>query len=229
MATQNSEDYLRCIFKLQTDAADVPTSRIAAAMGVTQPSVTDMIQRLAGDGLLQYKRYGGVRLTKEGMKIALRVTRRHRLWEMFLVRILDFTWDEVDGIANLLEHATPPELEARIDALLGYPTVDPHGEPIPTKDGVVTEPANIPLSYMQANQSATVVRVRDNPDALKQLSSLGIGLKKRLRVISVAPFDGSMSVRIGSKDAFLSKELASNVFVQPEKPEKTVKHGERKR
>src|SRR5579872_4456377 len=104
MATQNSEDYLRCIFKLQTGDTGVPTSSIAAAMGVTQPSVTDMIQRLSGEGYLQYKRYGGVRLTKEGMKIALRVTRKHRLWEMFLVRILDFSWDEVHELANLLEH-----------------------------------------------------------------------------------------------------------------------------
>ncbi|HZV12648.1 MAG TPA: metal-dependent transcriptional regulator, partial [Candidatus Kapabacteria bacterium] len=135
-------------------------------------------------------------------------------------------WDEVHELANLLEHATPPVLEARIDALLGYPTVDPHGDPIPTKDGVVAAQTDIPLSYVQANRSATVVRVRDNPNALKQLSSLGIELKKKIRVVSVAPFDGSMSVRIGNKDVFLSKELAANVFVQQEK---SAAQDERKR
>lgn len=223
MAKQSSEDYLRCIYKLQTGEKEVQTSRIAIALGFTMPSVTDMLQKLAHDGLVEYKRYGGARLTKKGMRVAVDVTRRHRLWEMFLVRILNFTWDEVHDIANLLEHVTPPVLEERMDALLGYPTVDPHGEPIPTKEGVVAAQSEIPLSYLQANQSAIVSRAIDDPASLKQLSALGIALKKSIRIIGIAPIDGSMIVRIGNKEIFLPRELAAHIFVQLEGQVKTEK------
>lgn len=214
MATQNSEDYLRSIYKLQHGDEAVATSRIAAALGIRPPSVTDMVQRLAHDGLVQYQRYNGVRLTAAGRRLALGVTRRHRLWEMFLVRTLNFSWDEVHVVADLLEHATPPLLESRIDEFLGHPSVDPHGDPIPSIHGALPPSTGVCLNALPAGAHATVVRVvDDSPEALQMLAQLGIQLNRKLKVINVAEYDGSLHVRIGTRQAFLSKELAAIIYV----------------
>jgi len=215
MPTQNSEDYLRCIYKLQQGDDAVATSRIAAALGITAPSVTDMVQRLAHDGLVQYRKYGGVRLTPAGRRVALGVTRRHRLWEMFLVRTLNFSWDEVHTVADLLEHVTPEILESRIDEYLGHPELDPHGDPIPSKLGVVPKSTSVCLASLPVGSAATVVRVVDDrPEALQMLAKIGIKLATKIQILDLAAFDGSMMIRLGTRKEFLSKDLAATIFVK---------------
>ncbi len=218
MATQNAEDYLRAIYKIQEEHGTVSTKRIADDMGVTMPSVTDMVQKLSRAGLVAYRRYRGVALTDEGRREALRVTRRHRLWEMFLTKTLDFRWDEVHAFADLLEHATPAALEERIDKFLGRPARDPHGEPIPARDGSVRGAQGTPLATQERGAVVTVERVRDTgPAALRQLARAAIRPGATVRVVDVAAFDGSMRVRVGARVHFLSRDLAALVFVVPAK------------
>jgi DtxR family Mn-dependent transcriptional regulator len=216
MATQNAEDYLRTIYKLQEEHGTVATKRIAEELGITMPSVTDMVQKLSRSGLVAYRRYRGVRLTDEGMREALRVTRRHRLWEMFLARTLSFRWDEVHEYADLLEHVMPAALEERIDKFLGRPARDPHGEPIPAIDGTVPSARGVPLTSVEPGVAVRVERVRDaGPGPLRLLAKAHIVPGGAFKVINTTPFDGSMRVRVGTKTYFLTRELATLVFVTP--------------
>lgn len=215
MPTANTEDYLRCIYKLQLGDEPVATSEIAAALKIKAPSATDMVQRLAQNGLVHYRRYGGVRLTPAGKRLALSITRRHRLWEMFLVRTLNFSWDEVHALADLLEHVTPESLEDRIDAFLGRPAADPHGDLIPSKSGALPRRHEVCLADCPVGTKGTVVRVADeNAAALQMLSHHEIKLARVLSVTAIAPYDGSMQLKMGTRQIFLSRELASTIFVR---------------
>ncbi len=217
MASENVEDYLKSIYKLQEGGGRVSTSSLSERLGVSAPSVTEMIKRLADDGILTYTPYKGVELTTEGRKKALKILRRHRLWELFLVEVLHYPWHEIHDEADRLEHFTSERLERRLDETLGFPRKDPHGDVIPTIDGSIERVEYRSLSEVISGETVTVARVNDaNAQVLQYASRLGIGLKRRIRVKEHVEFDGSLRVTIGRKEQFVSAKLAENIFVEEE-------------
>lgn len=216
MQTRSIEDYIKGIYKLQNKEKPVSTSVLAKYLGIGDGSVTDMLKKLSGKKLVRYEPYQGVTLTEAGRRLAMTMVRRHRIWEMFLVRYLGYAWDEVHDEAERLEHATSDEMERRLDALLGYPSVDPHGDPIPTPDGKIHGTISLPLSEFDNGDRVVILRVSDDhPEILQHASKLGLTLAADLEIRDKTPFDGSMIVRIGRKDRFISRRVAESIFVEP--------------
>lgn len=223
MISHAVEDYLKAIYELAEAAGKVSTSALAERLRVQPGSVTGMLQKLAEgqEGqppLVNYERHKGVTLTRAGRKIALEVIRHHRLIELYLSTALGYDWDQVDAEAEKLEHVISEELEDRISAMLGHPTHDPHGDPIPAKDGSVSPLSQVPLSDVDAGQSARVARVRDDdPALLRYLGELGLVPGAMLTVTDRAPFNGPIHVRVsGGDDApshALGREVTDKVFV----------------
>lgn len=214
MANQSTEDYIKGVYKLQKNGKSVTTSELAEHLGLADASVTDMVKKLSMKKLLTHTPYRGVELTEDGRRLATKMMRRHRLWEMFLVKFLGYTWDAVHEEAERLEHVTSDEMELRLDRTLGYPRLDPHGDPIPTADGVVDAPALTVLSDVKEGDEVKIIRVSDDDAMLLQHAArLGLVLNKKLHIKEKLSFDGSMKVRIGNKDHFISKQLADAVFV----------------
>ncbi len=219
MISHATEDYLKAIYELAEDYDKVSTSALADKLEVAPASVTGMLQKLAEakPRLVNYERHHGVTLTPAGRKIALEIIRHHRLIEAYLAAELGYGWDQVDAEAEKLEHVISEEFEDRIAARLGDPTHDPHGDPIPAKDGTVSEQSRTTLSQAQAGQIARVARVRDDdPALLRYLAELGIIPDARLTIADKAPFDGPLHVRVGEerKAHALGKEVTDNVFVE---------------
>lgn len=215
MASENVEDYLKSIYKLQEGGGRVSTSSLSEWLGVSAPSVTEMIKKLADEGILTYAPYKGVELTAEGRKRALKILRRHRLWELFLVEVLNYPWHEIHDEADRLEHFTSEKLERRLDEALGFPRKDPHGDVIPTIDGSIESVEYRSLSEVESGKTVTVARVNDaSSQVLQYASRLGIGLKKKIKVKEHIEFDGSLRVEIGRKEQFVSAKLAENIFVE---------------
>ncbi|MFO7168036.1 MAG: metal-dependent transcriptional regulator [Chloroflexota bacterium] len=208
------EDYLKTIYDIQREQGKVATTVLAERLGLTPASVTGMIKKLASMHLLEHERYQGVVLTEAGEKIALEVIRHHRLIERYLAEALGVPWDKVHEEADRWEHVLSEEMEDRIDAALGYPTTDPHGAPIPSRDGTMAEPVRERLSDLQAGQSATIAEVSDHDSAmLRYLGELGLYPGARIEVLAVAPFGGPLTVRLGSNEHALGREVASFVSV----------------
>lgn len=215
MITQEREDYLKTIYKIELEESPVRTTAIAKALGVEPASVTGVIKRLAELDLLEHQPYKGVILTPSGRKIALSVIRRHRLVELYLTQSLGYSWDEVHDEAERLEHAVSDKFIERIAAILGHPASDPHGSPIPTKDGTVAPRVGHPLSTLVAGQSGMVARVNDDdPALLRYLSTLGIQPGSEVRVRDVAPYGGPIHVRIDNSEHDIGIEAASHVFIE---------------
>ena len=216
MPTPNIEDYLKQIYKLQSTEKRVSTSSLAGRLSIAPASVTDMVKKLSEQGFLRHTPYRGVELTEKGRKHALRIVRRHRLWEVLLVELLGFPWDEIDREAERLEHSTSEQLERKIDEVLGHPKTDPHGDPIPTEDGELKEASLKSLADIELGQSCRIRRVSDaSPEVLKYVAKLGLSLKKRIVVKERVEFDGSLLVGIGSQECYVSQKLAHNIFVEP--------------
>lgn len=214
MLSEQVENYLKGIYELQSGPGKVSTSLLSERLGVSSASVTEMIQRLADENMVDYTPYRGVALTPEGQQQALRIVRRHRLWELFLVEVLGFSWDEIHDEAERLEHFTSERLEQRIDALLGHPRIDPHGHVIPSPDGLISSEAHPLLADAPAGSAVTVARVSDtNPEILQYLSKLGIGIGTSIDVVERISFDGSLRVRVGGSEQFISERLAQHVSV----------------
>ncbi len=208
------EDYIKNIYKLHEEMDKVSTSSLAGALNISAASVTDMIRKLSDRGLIRYEPYQGVELTDRGRTMALQTLRRHRLWEMFLVDFLGYTWDEVHEEAEKLEHITSENLEDRIDMALGYPTHDPHGHPIPTKNGEIVEDDHPSLADLGFDENGVVVRVHDtSPSLLQHMTTLGIRIGSRVTVLEIVEFDGSMRLRVDSDEVFVSRQVARNIFV----------------
>jgi DtxR family Mn-dependent transcriptional regulator len=208
------EDYLKAIYKLQAGTGKVSTSALAERLGVTAPSVTSMISRLAELGLVRHDRYRGVRLTESGTRAALEVIRHHRLWELFLATTLDIPIDQLHAEAERLEHTLSDELEERIDAVLGHPRRDPHGDPIPTREGTLIEDNARPLSTLDPGTEGTVSRVPDSDAAfLRYLTELGLVPGRRVRVAETAPIAGTLIVETGGERHAVSSTLASRILV----------------
>jgi DtxR family Mn-dependent transcriptional regulator len=208
------EDYLKTIYMLRERAGAASTTGIAAALQVTPASVTGMIKKLAELKLVRHAPYQGVELTRSGEKIALEMVRHHRLLELFLMEALGYTWDEVHAEAHALEHVISEDFEERMAARLGYPTIDPHGHPIPAKDGTVTVFKERALLSMQPGESAQITHVNDNhAEMLRYAASLGLMPATRLTLIDVEPFGGSLRVKIGKVEKSIGRELAAQIFV----------------
>ncbi|MBI3242739.1 MAG: metal-dependent transcriptional regulator [Chloroflexi bacterium] len=213
------EDYLKAIYELQEDTGKVSTNALAEKLAVAPASVTGMIKKLAEDRprLVDYEKHRGVTLTAAGRKIALEVIRHHRLLELYLHQALGYSWDQVDAEAEKLEHVISEDFEDRICALMGNPEVDPHGDPIPTKDGVIADPAGEPLTNLAPGQTARVARVRDDdPALLRYLAELGIIPDALVIIADKAPFDGPLHVRVGNRadSHALGKQVTNQIFVE---------------
>src|SRR5258708_32913718 len=209
------EDYLKAIYELAEDSGHVSTSALVARLGRKAPSVTMMLQKLADQEprLIDYERHHGVSLTPAGAQIALEIIRHHRLIELYLAEALGYQWDKVDAEAEQLEHVISEEFEDKISAMLGDPTVDPHGDPIPAKDGRVAPLSRLTLSEVEAGQLARVVRVRDDdPALLRYLAELGIVPEAVVKVAGRAPFDGPIHVMIGQQQHALGRSVTDSVF-----------------
>jgi DtxR family Mn-dependent transcriptional regulator len=209
-----TEDYLKTIYMLRERSGAASTTAIAAALGVTPASVTGMIKKLAEMKLVRHAPYQGVELTRSGEKIALEIVRHHRLLELFLMEALGYTWDEVHAEADVLEHVISEEFEERMAARLRYPTIDPHGDPIPAKDGTFAARKERALLSLQAGQSAQITHITDtNSEMLRYAASLGLAPRTRLTLLEAEPFGGSLRVKIGKAEKSIGRELAAQIFV----------------
>jgi DtxR family Mn-dependent transcriptional regulator len=210
------EDYLKAIYLLQQRSEQVTTSLLAEQLGGLRPgSVTGMIKKLAEMQLVSHMPYYGVRLTPAGERIALEVIRHHRLIELYLVEALGYSWDEVHDDADQLEHVISEKLEARIAARLGHPTFDPHGDPIPTLEGVMPDSGGTCIADMPPGASGRVVRVsQQQAERLRYLADLGLVPGADLAVVASAPVDGPVSVQIGGQVHPVDRRLARTIFVE---------------
>ena len=212
--THAIEDYLKFIFKLQASGEKVTTSAIAERMHVSAASVTSMIKKLAEANLLTHTPYHGVDLTPGGKKIALEIIRHHRLLELYLADTLGFSWDTVDKEAERLEHVISEEFEAKIDKALGNPTIDPHGSSIPTENGDMDQVDCVQLSSLQKGRRAIIRQVSDrDPDMLRYMASIGLHLETPVEVIDRAPFNGPVTIGVGTDQHAIGLELADHIFV----------------
>jgi len=210
------EDYLKAIYKLQHEGEAASTGAVARTLGISPASVTNMAKRLAEMGLVEYESYQGVTLTAAGTKIALEVIRHHRLLELYLKEIMDYSWEQLHEEAERLEHHISEEFESKLDELLGYPTHDPHGHPIPTRDGTVDEMATHVLADLDAGQHAIISHLNDDdPALLHHLEERGLLPGRALEVIRREPFEGPMSIRIDGDEQLVGQVVAKSVFVQP--------------
>jgi DtxR family transcriptional regulator, Mn-dependent transcriptional regulator len=215
---QAIEDYLKTIYTLAEAESPVSTSRIAEARQVKPASATSMIQRLARLNLVHYEKHYGVSLTEAGQAIALEVIRHHRLIELYLMEALNFTWDEVHEQADILEHVISEKLEERIAAALGYPTVDPHGDPIPSKEGTVASVRTRRLASLSPGETAVISRVPDdaNSELLRYLAELGLVPGATVMVTDVAPFQGPIALKIDGLERSIGHSVARAVLVELE-------------
>ncbi len=213
--THAMEDYLKAIYNLQTQHEKVTTQAIAEWLNIQSPSVTNMVKRLADLNLLEHTPYRGVVLTASGERAALEVVRHHRLLELYLADALGYSWDEVHAEAERLEHSISEEFEARIDRALGYPTTDPHGDPIPSAEGNIEPLADVHLSDLAEGDEATVERVWDrDPEMLRYLGGLGLYPHAHVEILERFPFDGPLRIRVFDQEHIIGRDLATAVRVR---------------
>ena len=211
--SQTAEDYLKEIYKLEVVRGRATTSALAERLGVSPPSVTSMLKKLAALKLVVHERYRGVTLTTAGRKAAIEVIRHHRLLEQYLAETLGMPIDEVHAEADRLEHVLSEELEARIDQTLGYPTHDPHGDPIPDAALNVGDERLRPLHALEPGERSTVRRVPDDTALLRYLLELGLLPGASVEVVHVAPFDGPITVSSEGAQHAIAYELAAQIGV----------------
>lgn len=212
--SQASEDYLKAIHYLQIIDEKVSTSAIAERLGVAQASVTGMIKKMAEMKLVEHSPYQGVTLTAAGEKIALEIIRHHRLLELYLAEAMGYSWDKVHDEAEKLEHVISEEFEEKIDEFLGRPTADPHGAPIPTKDGQMPVLQGFALSQAVVGDRVVVRMVSDrDAEKLRYLGNIGLYPNCEITVLEKAPFNGPMHIRLNETSYHLGLELAAMIFV----------------
>ena len=216
MFTLSEENYLKAIYHLELDTGKgVSTNAIAKKLETKASSVSDIIKKLSEKDVVVYKKYKGVTLTVFGKKIAASIVRKHRLWEVFLVEKLNFSWDEVHDVAEQLEHIKSPKLVNQLDIFLGFPSHDPHGDPIPDKDGDLKTIEKSLLSTLEKNETGVCVGVNDSSsEFLKFLDKKEITLGKQIRVLEKEDFDDSLSIQIDGKKLSISNKIANNLYVQ---------------
>ncbi len=214
--TYAEENYLKAIFQLSEEGKKgVSTNDVSGEMKTKPASVSDMLRKLGEKGVIEYRKYYGVHITEEGKKLALQTIRKHRLWEVFLVEKLKFSWDEVDEVAHELEHVKSRLLIQRLDEYLGYPKFDPHGDPIPDEYGDVRARPRLPINELQVNETGQIVAVKDSSAAfLRYLDKVGAYIGARIKILEKVEFDGSVEILVDNKKSlFMSKEVAANILV----------------
>ena len=211
------ENYLKAILKLSgSPDGTVSTNAIAAQLETSAASVTDMLKKLSDKELITYQRYKGALLTDEGQRVATMLVRKHRLWEVFLVQSLGMTWDEVHEIAEELEHIQSDRLIDRLDAFLGRPKFDPHGDPIPNAQGKYTLRAQLPLTELKPGQEGVVIGVReDDTSFLKHLNDKGLTIGKSITILSNDEYDNTLRVSVDDLELNLSGKVARNILIKP--------------
>lgn len=215
MSSPSIEDYIKGIYKARLETDEVTTQDLAARVGVSAPAVSKMLKRLTELRLVEHIPYQGVCLTPAGEKMALEIIRHHRLLELYLVQALGYGWDEVHAEAERLEHHISEEFEDRIDALLGHPAACPHGDPIPTRDGVVPPVSRHTLAQQQTPAALTIRRVRDeDAELLRHLKKLGLLPGTAIEFVEQEPFGGAYVVRVGGEEVRVAPQAAEQIFVE---------------
>jgi DtxR family Mn-dependent transcriptional regulator len=212
------EDYLKAIYELESRGTAAETNAIAEMLHIAPASVSGMIRRLADQGLITHERYHGANLTAAGRRAALKTLRRHRVIEAYLTSALGYSWDRVHDEAERLEHAASDELIDRMAAAIGEPETDPHGAPIPARDGTLEERAAVSLATLQPGDSAKVARVSDkDAERLRYLAELGMMPGATVQVIAREPYGGPIALRVGSSSKTIGPELAEAILVEPKR------------
>jgi DtxR family Mn-dependent transcriptional regulator len=217
LSQRTLEEYLETIGALEERESPVSTSSIAQGMGLSLASVSEMLRRLANKGLVAYTPYGGTNLTEEGQRRFLRLTRRHRLWEVFLNRYLGIGWEDVYHHACSLEHATTDLVTEKLAEFLGNPEFCPHGSPIPRSHLKRPGHAGITMANLEVGQSARILSViiERNPEFLRYLTSLGLIPGATTKILEKAPYDGTLTVEVNNSSKAVGREAASLIIVKP--------------
>jgi DtxR family Mn-dependent transcriptional regulator len=215
MKNISKEDYLSTIYKAADSDGIIKANQIAESLSVSRAAVTDMLRKLSNDGYVNYERYKEIKLTKDGENYARNMVRRHRIWELFLHQVVGLPWDKVHDEAHKLEHGSSDELINRMEEMLDFPEFDPHGDPIPDKNGKLPKSTNgVPLSTIKPGNKVKVNRVHDfDSSFLKYISKIGIELNKEINVSDILEFDNSLMIHIDKKEISISSKLAANIFV----------------
>jgi DtxR family Mn-dependent transcriptional regulator len=216
MATISKENYLKAIYGLTSlNGERIPASSLAQELEVSNAAVTEMANKLSKQGFIDYEKYRGIKILEKGRKLAINVLRKHRLWEIFLIETLGLNWGEVHDEAERLEHGTTNFLIDKIDEYLDYPKADPHGAPVPNKDGSFrTEITDFPMADCKKGQSYKISRVRDkNIELIKYLSQINISLNKKIIIEDKLSFDNSIIVSIEGVKHSLSEKLVEHIFL----------------
>ena len=216
MITLAEENYLKAILVISLDTNErASTNAIADEISTSAASVSDMLKKLQEKELIKYEKYKGVELSEKGNNLATSIIRKHRLWETFLVNKLDFNWGEVHDVAEQLEHIKSVELVDRLDSFLGFPKFDPHGEPIPTKDGDIPTTNTIPLNELEAGTKGKVMGVTlDEKSFLDYLTKLNISIGTKIELLEKISFDQSLSVKIENTNQHISNDVARNLLIK---------------
>ena len=215
MKNISKEDYLSVIYKSADDNGEIKANQIAEQLNISAAAVTDMLRKLSQEGYVNYKRYKGTKLTKSGEEYARSMVRRHRIWELFLHQVVGLPWDKVHDEAHNLEHSASDELINRMEEMLDFPEYDPHGDPIPDKNGKLPKGnSGVPLSTVDPGKKVRVNRVHDfDSSFLQYVSKIGIELNKEVIVVEAMEFDHSLLVEIDNKETSISSKVAANIFV----------------
>jgi DtxR family Mn-dependent transcriptional regulator len=210
------EDYLSAIYKYQDESGSIKPNLIAGKLGISNAAVTDMLRRLSKEKYVNYEKYKSITLTEKGRIYAKNMVRRHRIWEVFLNQVVGMPWDKVHDEAHRLEHSSSDELINRMEEMLEFPEYDPHGDPIPSKEGKVPKlRKNIPLSLLKEGEKGKVIRVNDFDEGfLVYIAEIGINLNELIIMKAVRNFDKSMMIEVRGKDCNISRKIAENVFVE---------------
>ena len=210
------EDYLSAIYKYRDETGSIKPNLIAEKLGISNAAVTDMLRKLSREKFVNYEKYRSITLTEKGKTYARNMVRRHRIWEVFLNQVVGMPWDKVHDEAHRLEHSASDELIDRMEEMLEFPEYDPHGDPIPTKEGKVPKlKKNIPLTMLKEGEKGKVIRVNDFDEGfLVYIAEIGITLNELIELKTMRSFDKSMMINVGGKDFNISRKLAENVFVE---------------
>lgn len=209
------ENYIKAIYHAQEGDDLVSTNKIAARMNTKASSVTDMLKKLADKQLVEYIPYKGSRLTKNGLDYVMQIIRKHRLWEVFLVQKLQFSWDEVHEVAEQLEHIQSRKLINELDKLLGFPKQDPHGDPIPDRDGNLEKTSNVMLSQLSKNDEGTIAGVVDTSTAfLKYLDKHNVQLGSSIKFVDREEYDQSVIIEVDGEKLTVSQKTADHLYIK---------------
>lgn len=216
MLTTTEENYIKALLRISCEGdGEAGTNQLAARLEVRPATVTDMVKKLKEKALVDYKRYGKIKLTEKGRSKAIAIVRKHRLWETFLFDKLGFSWDEVHEVAEQLEHIQSEKLVEQLDKFLGYPKFDPHGDSIPKANGEFRHEKRDSLAESIAGKNYTIVAVGDNsPEFLQYASRMGLTINSTVHIIEHFNFDGSVEISIENKIINISQKVAENVYIK---------------